>query len=557
MLHGLARLHGVGGVDALVLAADGEHRRLVARAVSAEAGHAGEHEPDQVRGDRGVAGQNPAHGRGAHDAQVVPERVGVTAVLPAGRGGIGAVRQVGRTGGGAWGVRRGDASVGFLAAVPGARGAVGGGVLGADQTPMDLEVAVAVERHDHPGVAADRLGEPVAVGAGALDLRIPVLLAGEGIPQRAAPFGVNVDVVEFDARFLDAPFRLGERRGLLIGELGAALRIGDQVVLLVDPGELDLRSGPLPVVRVVGGDRVQLLLRELLHEFRIEDGDVVVLEQRILGAAAGGAVRVEADEQRRRGIRARLAIGERVAHGVAVQLPGFGKRLEEAGLEPGVGGQGERLGGVRVDAALPVGVDDLGRQAAEAHALLHRALGDAEPGGDLLGRGAVAGEPAERHHLIGGMHGDAHGVLGQRGLDRGVPVDDEARHGVVLRDRLVGGERLQRPQAPRAGRNPEEGLAARHDDEVLEEPVGLDRGDEFGVGLGPGGVAGGRAHVALVDAQLVQRNEPRPGGSGGGGCLLHGMSPWLQSGMAEPGCRARARWGQGRRVSAAPGRGVP
>ena len=133
-----------------------------------------------------------------------------------------------------------------------------------------------------------------------------------------------------------------------------------------------------------------------------------------------------------------------------------------------------RYGGVRVDAAVAIGVDDLGGQAAQAHALLHRALGDAEPGGDLLGRRAVAGEPAERHHLVGGMHGDAHGVLGQRGLDRGLPVDDEARHGVVLRDRLVGGERLQRPQAPRARRDAEEGLAARHDDEVLEEPVGLD-----------------------------------------------------------------------------------
>ena len=99
--------------------------------------------------------------------------------------------------------------------------------------------------------------------------------------------------------------------------------------------------------------------------------------------------------------------------------------------------------------------------------------------------------------------------LGERGLRRGVAVDDQARHRVVLRQVAVGGQRLQRPQAARPGGDPELGLAARHDHEVLEEPVGADRGGELGVGLHPCRVGGRGAHVALVDAQLVEGDEPR------------------------------------------------
>ena len=97
---------------------------------------------------------------------------------------------------------------------------------------------------------------------------------------------------------------------------------------------------------------------------------------------------------------------------------------------------------------------------------------------------ALAREAAERHDLVRRVHGDAHGVLGERGLGGGVAVDDEARHRVVLGDVLVGRERVQGAQSARAGRDAEQRLAARGDDEVLEQPVGADRGDELGVGLG-------------------------------------------------------------------------
>ena len=343
---------------------------------------------------------------------------------------------------------------------------------------------------------------------------------------------------------------------LVLGELRAHVGAGGEELLLVHPGELELRRGPLPGVLVLAGLGVQLLLRQLVHQVRIEDGDVVVLEQRVLDAAAGGAVGVEADEQRGRRVGARLALGERLPDAVAVQLAGPGQRLEDGALEVGVAGGGERLGGVRVDAALAVGVDDLLRQSAQAHALLHRALGDAEPGGDLLGRRALAGELAERDHLVGGVHGDAHGVLDERGLRGGVAVHQQARYGKVLRDVVLGGQGLQRAQAPRARRDPVQGLAAPHDDEVLEQAVGPDRGDELGVGLDPRGIVGRGAHVALVDAELVEGDEPRLGGGGGScGWLLHVRFSLLQSGMAEPAWRDRARRRQGRR-EAPPGTGL-
>ena len=412
--------------------------------------------------------------------------------------------------------------------------------------------------HDHPGVGADVPGELVPVGAVALDVGVAELLAGDQVPQLTAAFGVDVAVegVELGAGLLDEFLGFGECRGLLVGELGAAVRIGDQVVLLVHPGEFGLRCGPLPVLGVLRGNRVELLPRELVHEVRVEDRDVVVFEQRVLGLAAGGAVGVEAEEHRGRGVGAGAALADGVAHGVAVQLAGLGEPLEDVALEVGVAGGGERLGGVRVDAAVAVRGDHLVGQVAQADALLHGALGDAEPRRDLLGRRAFAGELAERDHLVGGVHGDAHGVLGERRLRGGVAVDQQARDRKVLRDVVLGGQRLQRAQAPRARGDPVQGLAARDDDEVLEQPVGSDRGDEFRVGLDPRGILGGRAHVALVDAELV-RGMSRVSGVAAvlavGFCMCG--SPCCKSGMAEPAWRDRARRRQGRR-EAPPGTGL-
>ena len=55
----------------------------------------------------------------------------------------------------------------------------------------------------------------------------------------------------------------------------------------------------------------------------------------------------------------------------------------------------QRRAGVRVDPARTGRVDDLLREAAHAHALLHCALGDAEPGRDLPDGRAFADELAE------------------------------------------------------------------------------------------------------------------------------------------------------------------
>ena len=425
-------------------------------------------------------------------------------------------------------------AVAAVGAVVGAvRRVVGVGVLGADQAAVDVEVAVAVEGDDHAAVGAGRLGVLVAVGAGALDVGVALLVAGDGRPQFAPAVAIDAGIVERLAGLLDHRLGLVEGAGLDLGELGAHIGAGDEVLLLVDPGELELYRGPLPRLGVLGRLRVQLLLREFAHQVRIEDGDVVVLEQRILDRAAGGAVGVEADEQRGRRVGARLALAERLPDVVAVELAGLAEALENGALEVGVAGDGERLRGVRVDASLAVGGDDLFRQAAEADALLHGPLGHAEPGRDLLGGGASAREPAERGHLVGRVHRDAHGVLGERGLGRGVVVDHEARHRVVLRDVLLAGESVQRAEPAGAGGDPVEGLGERRHHEVLEQAVGADRGDEFGVGLGRCRVAPVAAYVAVVVAQSVERDELRPRGRGGG-CRLHGAGSLLHSGMAVP-----------------------
>ena len=129
---------------------------------------------------------------------------------------------------------------------------------------------------------------------------------------------------------------------------------------------------------------------------------------------------------------------------MAVQLAALLQGLEHDALEVDVRGGRERFGGLGLGLAVPVGVEDLAGQAAEAHALLHGAFGESEPCGDLLGRGVLRGQAAERADLVGRVHDDAHRVLDERGLSGRVVVDDEAGNRVVLGDVFVGGEDLQR-----------------------------------------------------------------------------------------------------------------
>ena len=81
-----------------------------------------------------------------------------------------------------------------------------------------------------------------------------------------------------------------------------------------------------------------------------------------------------------------------------------------------VDGDGEGLQHFKVDLVGAVGVQQLGRGVAEAQTLLDDALGRAEAGGDGGDRLAGRDQLGEGDHLVGGVHGDADDVLGERNL---------------------------------------------------------------------------------------------------------------------------------------------
>ena len=105
------------------------------------------------------------------------------------------------------------------------------------------------------------------------------------------------------------------------------------------------------------------------------------------------------------------------------------------------------------------------------------------------GRASRIGEAAERLDLIGRVHGGADTVLGQRNFFGSHDASNHAAgHGVVLFQRaLCGGQRLHCGQPPPAGDHGVARDAVRAGfhgtgNQVLEQPVGSDRGLELGEG---------------------------------------------------------------------------
>ena len=149
-------------------------------------------------------------------------------------------------------------------------------------------------------------------------------------------------------------------------------------------------------------------------------------------------------------------------------------------------GQAECLQRLHVDPLVAVGLDDLGRGVAEAHALLHQALRDAKPGGDFGDAGAGGQELREGRDLICRVHGEPDRVLGERDL-LGRRVDEAMMQGIgwsrgpCLRRRGPRGR-----EAPAAGEDGKRGLPSLADrlahDQVLEEAVVVDRGLQLGLG---------------------------------------------------------------------------
>ena len=155
-------------------------------------------------------------------------------------------------------------------------------------------------------------------------------------------------------------------------------------------------------------------------------------------------------------------------------------------------GDGERHQRFQIDIARPVGLKQHRCGVAETQAFLHGAFRNPEARRDGGGRAARIGQAAERLDLIGRVHGGADSVLGQRNFfGRHDILDHAAGHGVVLFQRALGGQRLHRGKPPSAGdhrvvRGTIRAGSHGTGNQVLEQPVGGDRGLEFGKGRSVG-----------------------------------------------------------------------
>ena len=378
---------------------------------------------------------------------------------------------------------------------------------GFHQALDELHRAVLADGDDAPRHGEIFAAEDSTRLDGALDL-VEAGLDGLGFGQQLFRPPIVVDLGEFGLAGLQLP-----DLGLLLIGWRAGLRLDAAVAGGVVPGDLDHRRGPLPPGRQLVGGRLELARGELCQQHRVLEPDAALVvpgEQVAQHGAAGGLVGLDPDEPGdRRGARHAL-LGEQPLH-----LPGrrpvalCRDLFPDRHLALAVGGDGEGLQHFEVDPVGPVGVEQLRRGVAEAQALLDQPLREAEARRD--GRDRLPGlhQLREGDHLVGGVHGDSHDILGERDFSGiGIPGSDLAGHGMVGIDHAVLDQRLHGLQATPAG---DHGVAVGavfvgsidSDDEVLQQAEGGDRGLELGVGPGIGrrlaDVLGGEREQAQRD----------------------------------------------------------
>ena len=398
-------------------------------------------------------------------------------------------------------------------------------VLGAHQPPQDRHPAVALDGDDAPGHRAvlGRVQRPVldrgldlgdALGEPAL---LPRLAVGVLLRQLVEP---GFEAVQLRALGLGRP----RGRGVHPPEARGGAPVG-----------VEHRLGPPPVGRELVRGHAKAPHGEIGEEVGVLEPHplAVAREEVAVERAARGLVCLGAHEAGEGGGPRRPALGEHPAHrsGLGPAVP-RAQLLVDRHLPRGVGGGRERLQGVEVEHALAAGVEQRRGGVAEAKAARDRALGDAEPHGDGRGGGAPGGEPPERLHLVGGVHGHAHHVLGERELrGRGVARVHAAGHGMARGQRALVHERLQgREPAParddRVARSPLD--RAHH--EAADQAVGGDGRLELGEGRR---IGRGLSHVLGRGLQGIERER-----ADGAGRVVHGGSP---SAVTAPG-RGRGRW---------------
>ena len=425
-----------------------------------------------------------------------------------------------------------------------------GHVLGPDQALDRPHDAARADGDDAAGDAQVLAAVDRARLDGALNLGEALLDALRLLHQRFGP----VLVVELDQLVAAGPEALGlgllfrggfPRPGMHAREAGG-----------VAPAGLDPRLGPTPAGPQLLRGRLQLRHRQIAQQLGIVEPDagVVLLgEQVAVDRAARRLVGLDADEAGEIGGRRDAVLGQHPPHlpgrrAVAPPLHLFPRR----GLPAPVGGEGEGGQRLQVDLVRPQRIQQNRRGAAQAQALLDRAHADAEARGDPGGRRPVVGQAAEGLHLVGRVHGDADRVLGQRQFVRhGAVAAHAAGHGEAGVQRAVPGQRLHRRQPAPARDHRVAGVLAvaapGPDDQVLQQPVGGDRGLEFG----QRGVARRRpARVVGGEFEPVERDERDAfvGPEAGVG-VAHGQSPRVRTVSAR---NTVGRW-EGRPERPSPG----
>ena len=226
-------------------------------------------------------------------------------------------------------------------------------------------------------------------------------------------------------------------------------------------------------------------------------GVLLVREEIAVERAAGGLVGLGADEAGDGGVAGHAGFGQE-----ALDVPGaravalLGDLAPDRELASRVGGDREGFEAFEVDPVVAVGSQKLGRDVAEAEALLDGAFGNAEAGRDGGDGGAGIGERGEGLDLVGWVHGRSDDVLRKRDLRRrGAGRQDAAGHGHVGGNLAFLGEVDERLVAAAAGDDGVEigGGVDRLDDEVGEDAERGDVGLELGRGLEAGGRSCGRS----------------------------------------------------------------
>ena len=138
-------------------------------------------------------------------------------------------------------------------------------------------------------------------------------------------------------------------------------------------------------------------------------------------------------------------------------LQGF----EDLELAAVIVGDGEGHQAFERHAVAAVFLQQLRRDAGQLHPFQDKAFLDAEAAGHLGGSFALVDEGGERLELVGRVHGQPDGVLGQAHFQGMVLGDDLARHREILGQLALGLKRTDRLQAPAPGDDAKRAVAAR------------------------------------------------------------------------------------------------